>query len=309
MRDEHFYTRAIKLNPEKAVEYYIGRAEFYCLEHEYNKAYKDFTSAIKLGTDVTNNQKYKICQDFIKADKEIEILTEKIKNSPDNFELYNERAKFYLLQGKYANCISDINKSIEINPCSYTYEFMDDMLKKIREQKVFNIVRNAKKKDLINAYKLRIKLAQENIALNNYVDYWRKRAELDLDSIVELSKDKALALYLKVNFYEKLKDIRQYKTDNRYAYIAISSCKKVIEESKKRTDRLGKTLTYLYEIKLISLYSWEEDFSKAIKIAVAHPDKPTSNELKKGLKYINEFAFMRVDVLRDNIRTKLKNKD
>ena len=93
---------------------------------------------------------------------------------------------------------------------------------------------------------------------------------------LELAKDKTLALYLKVNFYEDLKDIRRYKMDKTYINNAIHTCKKVIEQSKNRVDRLGKTLTYLYEMKLVSLYSNEEDFEQAIKIAILHPDKPTS---------------------------------
>ena len=306
MRDEHFYTRAIKLNPENAVDYYLGRAELYCIEHDYDKACKDYKKAEKLGADITQSHKYYIYQDFINADNEIKKLSEKITNKPDDYGLYCKRAKFYLLKSKYQECISDVEKAIELNPCPYNYEFMDDILKKIREQNVFDSVRNSKKKDLINAYKLRLKLAQDNIILYKNTEYWQKRAESDLKNIVDMTKDKALALYLRVNFYEGLKDIRRFKTDTRFISNAISTCKKVIEESKKRTDKLGKTLTYLYEIKLISLYSDEEDFSKAIKIAVTHPDKPTSNDLKKGLKYINNFAYMRVDVLRDNIRKRHK---
>lgn len=310
MRDEHYYTRALKLNPENAGEYYLGRADFYCIEHNYDKAYKDFTKAKKLGIDLTKSYRYKTCEDFINADKNISELTKKINKDTENYELYCNRAKYYLLKREYSKCVSDVQNAIQINPNLYTHEFMDDMSYKIREFNIFDTVNNAKKKDLINAYKLRIKFAQENIILYKNAEYWYYRALKDLDNIVELAKDKTLALYFKVNFYEGLKDIRRYKTDQMYINGAINTCKKVIEQSKTRTDKLGKTLTYLYEMKLVSLYSNEENFEQAIKIAILHPDKPTSEDLKKGLKYINDFASIYIDVLRArlcNSYTKRRN--
>ena len=193
--------------------------------------------------------------------------------------------------------------NLQIYPCLYTYEFLDDLTKKIREFNVFDIVRNTPKIDLINALKLRIQLAKENIILYKNPDYWTKRAENDLNKIIELSKDKTLALYLRVNFYEELKDIRRFNNDKRYIRNAISTCKRVVEQSKSRTDRLGKTLTYLYEVKLCSLYSNEDEMEKSMQIALCHPDRPVYADLKKGLKYINNFAFMHVDVLRgDELR-------
>ena len=301
MRDEHYYTRALKLNPERSADYHLGRADFYCIEHEYKKAYQDYQKAQKLGADLNKSYRYQTCVDFINSDKNISELTDRISKDTENYELYCNRAKYYLLKREYSKCISDVERAIQINPCSYTYEFSDDIFYKIRELNVFDNVNNSKKKDIINACKLRIKFAQENINLYKNAEYWHYRALKDLDKIVELAKDKTLALYLKVNFYEGLKDIRRFKTDKIYINKAISTCKNVIEQSKNRTDKLGKTLTYLYEMKLVSLYSNEEDFEQAIKIAILHPDKPTSEDLKKGLKYINNFAFIHVDVLRSKL--------
>lgn len=306
MRDEHYYTRAIKLNPENAMDYHLGRADFYCMEYAYDKAYKDFTKAQKLGADVSKNSQYKICEEYKNAEKHILLLTEKIEQDPENDCLYCSRARYYLLKKQYNNCFLDASKAININPCPNNYNFMNDICVKIKELNIFDSIKNSKKKDLISAYQLRINLAKENILIDKKVDYWRYRAEKDLDSIVELAKDKALALYLKVNFYEDLKHLKFFKGDKRYVKNAISNCKKVIEISKNRTDTLGKTLTYLYEMKLISLYSNEEDMQEAIQIAILHPDKPTSDNLKKGLKYINSFAFMYVDVLRNGTRRRFK---
>ena len=76
MYDEHFYTRALKLNPEKAKEYYKGRAEFYCKEYAYDKAYKDFKKAEKLGVDISSNSNYLTCCDFVHVDYKIKEITE-----------------------------------------------------------------------------------------------------------------------------------------------------------------------------------------------------------------------------------------
>ncbi len=307
MRDEHFYTRALKLNPEKAADYYLGRADFYCIEHDYKKASLDYQKAQKLGADMNESYRYQTCLDYINADKNISELTDKIGKDTENYKLYCDRAKYYLLKREYSKCISDVEEAIQINPCPYIYKFADDIFRKIREFNVFDTVNNSKKKDLIDAYKLRIELAKENIILYKNAEYWHYRATKDLDNIVNLAKDKTLALYLKVNFYEGLKDIRRYKKDRTFIDKAIQTCKEVIEQSKKRVDKLGKTLTYLYEMKLVSLYSNEEDFEPAIKIAILHPDRPTSKDLKQGLKYINSFAFILIDVLRSGRNSILKN--
>ena len=89
MRDEHFYTRAISLTsaPERMIEYYIGRAEWYCIEYQYDKAYKDFLKAKELGGNLENNRDYKTCLDFINAERNIKTLTEKINNKDNDCEL------------------------------------------------------------------------------------------------------------------------------------------------------------------------------------------------------------------------------
>ena len=292
MKDEHYYTRALELSPKKAKEYYLGRADWYCIEHEYDKAYQDFINAQKLGADIEQEYWYKTCKDYIEADKNIARLTSILEKNKNNDRKLCQRAEYYLLKREYKNAISDLEQAIKINPCPYNYELMSEFLDKIKEYNVFDCVKNAKKKDLIDCLKLRLKLAQEKIALYKNVEYWRKRAELDLNKISELSKDKTLALYLRVNFFEELKDIRLFKNDNTYIKNAIHACKKVVEMSKSRTDTLGKTLTYLYEVKLVSLYSNEDEFEQAMKFALEYPEKPTSRDLKKGLEYINNFAFM-----------------
>ena len=294
MRDEHFYTRGIKLNPENTVEYLLGRAEFYCKEQNYDKAYKDICEAIKSGADVSNNRTYKICTDYIEAEKNIKLLTDKIEKNPNQIDNYYSRSYYYLLQNKFNDAFRDINKLIELAPCPKSYNIVNKVCDKIKEYNINLAVKNAGKNELITAYKQRIDYAKEMILTRNNHEYWQYRAEHDLDEILNLVKDKALGLYLRVNFYESINNIGN----------AILYAKKVLETAKTQQN---KTLTYLYATKLIALYSNEENFDKAMQIAVFYPDKPTSEELKKGLKYINEFADMRVDVLRRNIRTELKH--
>lgn len=298
MRDEHFYTRAINLSQnENSGKYYFGRAEFYCIEKRYDEAYKDFLEAKRQNIDITQSSYYKTCMDYIEADNNIEELTKKIAQNQNCYELYILRAGFYLLKRQYDKAIEDSLKATRISPSPETFKFLDETLDKIREYNVYDAVINSNKKDLINAYKIRINLAKEKILLWKYKDYWQKRAELDLDKIIELSKDKALAIYLKVNFYEDINNKGN----------AIMHCKKALEQSKERKDKQGQVLTYLYATKLISLYANEENYDKALKIAYYYPDKPKSEDLKKGLKYINAFARMQIDVTRDNIRKYLKN--
>ena len=76
-----------------------------------------------------------------------------------------------------------------------------------------------------------------------------------MDRIVELSKDKALAMFFKFSIHEEFVSFDSYKANNYEIQQLISLCKKVVEKSKERTDNLGKALTYIYELKLISLYS------------------------------------------------------
>ena len=293
MRDEHFYTRSMKLNPKNLAEYYIGRADFYCLEKDYDKAYSDFCEAIKLGVDVSRNYNYKVCLDYIEAEKKIEILTAKINKNPESDFLYYKRSRFYLLKNKIKEAFNDVVKMIQINPSVENIYLLNEVCDKIKEYNVNNATKIANKKQLIEAYKLRINYAEEQILLRKKEDYWQYKAERDLDEILKLTKDKALALYLRVNFYENINKIGN----------AILYCKKVVELSKSQKN---KTLTYLYATKLIALYANEEKYDKAMQIALQYQEKPFSEELKKGLKYINKFASMQVDVLRKNIRTSLK---
>ena len=246
MRDEHFYTRCLKLNPEKALEYYLGRADFYCLEQNYEKAYNDFLEALNLGTDLSNNKQYIVCKDFIDAENNITHLSKEIETNPQNYNIYIERSRFYLLKNKYKEAFNDILKAAEINPTMETYSLIPDICKKIRESSIHYAVKNATPQDLINACKQRIEYAAEMINLHHKPDYWQWRAEHDLDEILSLVKDKTLGLYLRVNFYEKI--------GNKGS--AISYAKKVLEKSKEQNNSI---LTYLYAIKLIS-YGFSDTF-------------------------------------------------
>lgn len=295
MRDEHFYTRSMKLDPKNAVDYYLGRADFYCLEQNYDKAYRDLCEAVKLGADVSENFSYKICKDYIDADENIIKLTKKIEENPKNTYAYYKRSHYYLLQNKSDKAFSDIIKMYETDKCVEFSYLINELCDKIKERNVNNTVKNANKKQLTAAYKQRIEYAEEQILISHNREYWQYRAEHDLEEIYNLSKDKALALYLRVNFYERIKNIGN----------AIFYCKKVLDASKIQKD---KTLTYLYATKLIALYANEEKYDKAMQIAVFYPEKPVSEDLKKGLKYINNFASMDVDVLRKNRRTSFKRK-
>lgn len=290
MYDEHFYTRALKLNPEKAKEYYNGRAEFYCKEYAYDKAYKDFKKAEKLGVDISSNSNYLTCCDFVNIDYKIKEITEDINNHPNSIALYHRRARYYLLKRQYTKCLADLEHAISIDPCPYNYEYMDNMVQTIRESYIFDTVNKAKKKDLIKAYKVRINFAKGKILSQDKNEYWSYRAEKDLDRIVELSKDKALAMFFKFCIHEEFVSLYSYQPNYLAQQKLIYLCQKVIEKSRERTDRLGKALTYIYELKLISLYSNNDNFEQAIEIALLHKEQPPLQDLKKALNYIKNFA-------------------
>ena len=290
MYDEHFYTRALKLNPEKAKEYYEGRAEFYCKEYAYDKAYKDFKKAEKLGVDISSNSNYLTCCDFVHVDYKIKEITEDINNHPNDIALYHRRAKYYLLKRQYTKCLADLEHAISIDPCPYNYEYMDNMVQKIRESYIFDTVNKATKKDLIKAYKVRINFAKGKILSKDENEYWSYRAEKDLDRIVELSKDKALAMFFKFSIHEEFVSLYSYQPNYLAQQKLIYLCQKVVEKSRERTDRLGKALTYIYELKLISLYTNNDNFEQAIEIALLHKEQPPLQDLKKALNYIKNFA-------------------
>lgn len=289
MRDEHFYTRAIKLDPKNSGEYYNGRAEYYCIEHNYDKAYKDFCKAKKLGIEIEKNYKYQKCVNYKEANKLISELNEKILAEPNEYRYYYDRANYYLLIKEYEQAFADANTALKLNPSLFIYKFMNNIIEKIQESYVFDAVNNSKGKNLIEAYKFRIKYAEDNINSGKNSEYWKHRAEKDLDIIIKILKDKTLALYLKVNFYESIND-----TGN-----AIMYCKRVVEQSKKRKDKFGKVLTYLYEVKLVILYTDSRKIKEATHIVLNHPEKPNIPELKRGLKYINSFAYLRTNLLKD----------
>ena len=298
MRDEHFYTRALSLTskPELMAEYYIGRAEWYYKEHQYDKAYQDFCSAKELGSDIENHWGFPICKDYINADDNIKELTERIKHTPDDYDLYCKRANFYLLKREYDKAVCDAVKAISLKPCPDTYKCLDKLTAKIRECNVHDAVYHSKKKDLIDAYKLRIELAIEKVKQGDNEDYWIKRAELDIDKIIEMSKDKTLALFLKVDFHGRI-----YNFDG-----AIRNCKRVIEQSENRTDKLGRALTYIYAQQLVFLYAHKEKFKEGMDVVLKYSDKPYYEDIKKGLKYIRSFSNIFVDILRKNCRTRFK---
>ena len=298
MQDEHFYTRALELDPKNSFEYYLGRAKWYCTEHEYEKACADLCKIKEL---INHNLSYRkrfdeesyyfeICQEFIESEKNIELLTKEIEEKPDEYSAYLSRARLYLLQRKYSDAINDAMRALKISNTIDTYIFLHDLFSQIKEFNVFDIVNKSKGADLVNALRYRVKYAEEKILLKDNYEYWQKRAEIDMAKIAELLEDKTLALYYKVVFYEQISNFGN----------AIMYCEKVIEQSQNHTDKLGEALTYLYKEKLAKL-NWEssnisyEEYEK-IKNNLKHP---SDAYITKGLNYINEFYYYFNDILKN----------
>ncbi|MCY2963314.1 MAG: hypothetical protein NT069_06620 [Planctomycetota bacterium] len=51
-----------------------------------------------------------------KLDREIQELTESLKRSPENVELYSQRGDRLFFRGKFAEAVADFDKMVELNP-------------------------------------------------------------------------------------------------------------------------------------------------------------------------------------------------
>ena len=54
-----------------------------------------------------------------KTNSPADLVTEKIKADPNNPELYNTRAKYYLAEKKFTPATNDINKAISLDSILY----------------------------------------------------------------------------------------------------------------------------------------------------------------------------------------------
>ena len=289
MRDEHFYTRAIELNPENAKDYYIERARLHFFEKDYDKALFDFEQGIKLGAILTDDYEYKTCQKYFSSDDSIKNTTKKIESAPKKWLYYYERAYYYRLKKQYDKAISDMVKTIELSPTPALYTTLNDICEEFKIYNINKAVEISDKEDLIDAYENRIKFAEDEIKLRKNYEYWTYVVNKDLDKIYELLSDKALAFYIRVNFYERIKDFGN----------AAWYCKKVINKAKEQGNNVAE---YLYTVKLSTLYMDDKKYEKAKEIVAQNMKKPSYEKIKKELIYINTYANLQVDVLRGNTK-------
>ena len=289
MRDEHFYTRAIELNPENAKDYYIERGRLHFFEKDYDKALSDFEQGIRLGAILTDDYEYQTCQKYSSADESIIKTTKKIESNPEKWLSYYERAYYYRLKKQYDKAISDMVKAIELSPTQALYTTLNNICDEFKTYNINEVVRTAEKDDLLDAYENRIEFAEDKIKLHENYDYWTYIANKDLDKIYELLSDKALAFYIRVNFYERIKDFGN----------AAWYCKKAINKAKEQGNNVAE---YLYTVKLSTLYMDDKKYEKAKEIVAQNMKKPSYEKIKKELIYINTYANLQVDVLRGNTK-------
>ncbi|HXD34808.1 MAG TPA: tetratricopeptide repeat protein [Pyrinomonadaceae bacterium] len=110
------YNQAIELNP-KYIEAYMGRAVIYMLDNKWPLAIADYTRIIELRPDGTSYyMRGNTYLEFKQAAKAIADLTTSIKLDPTYYWSYKQRAKAYMLLGKYSSAQADERKAAQLGP-------------------------------------------------------------------------------------------------------------------------------------------------------------------------------------------------
>lgn len=301
MKDEHFYTRALKLNPKKSLEYYIERAKFYVFIKEYEKALFDFQKAKELGANLSSELDYKICLAYKNADKNILKYSEKINTNPNTDKYYIKRSELYKLKKVYDLAFLDISKAINLHPNIGYYKILDQLCEEIKEDNVNKAIKHAleteDKKIIFKSYMYKLNLCENKIIIGKNISYWKDIALRNLlNDIYNLLEDKAIALYIFSKFYYRIQDIDY----------AIYYCKKAIEKSREQKNNISE---YLYNIELISLYVNNNKFEKAMELSNINIEKPENKNLKKELIKINEFVRCYIDVFEGDCETILNKEN
>lgn len=299
MKDDYFYTRAIRLNPQNAGRYYIERAKFYIIEKEYEKALKDYKNAVDLGEnfDFEISLLYDL-KEYVSADSNIKDLTQKIKLNPDKAFYYIARAKNYKLKKLYNKAFADISKAILLSPETEYYKKMDELCDEIKinnvKQAIKTAIQNGNKEIIFEAYKYQLELCKSKILQNIDYEYWKYIVlRKTFNEIYDLFEDKALVYYIFSDFYIKIKDIGN----------AIMYCKKAARKAKEQKNIVAE---YLYNIQLISLYVNNNYYEKAMNVYETNVKKPSLKKIKQEMVYINNTIPFYVDVFEGNSKSVIR---
>ena len=114
---EVFWTRVLSVT-KKESSAFNGRGRYYSSKGMLNKAFSDFSNAIKF--DPANHLGYanrgKLYFDRKEYDKAIKDLSRSIEIKDNQFEVWSNRGAAYGMLGDYENSLIDVNKALEIKP-------------------------------------------------------------------------------------------------------------------------------------------------------------------------------------------------
>jgi tetratricopeptide (TPR) repeat protein len=244
----------ISQNPNNA-EIYLTRGDLYYQEKEYGKALQDYEKAIELGEDLEDDVCYKECLDYKKSKAEIEQLTKKINENPQDINNYMARAYYYSLNKEYNKAIGDISKAIEISPnatlCHVRRQLCEDLI----EYDLKEAIELATGKEKVSSYWCRANFYKEKYLANRIEnEEFIEKAEQDYDEAIKYSENKMQANFEKSNFYADIEDKEK----------AIEYCQKAVEIADRENEilYLSKYIKFLCE-----LYYESENYKKTIETA------------------------------------------
>lgn len=195
METIEFYTNALELDKENAIEYYLGRAELYFENYDYIKALEDFKKAIELGEEsVKEDDCYLTCLDFKNADSLITKLTESLENEK-TIEAYTQRAYLYELKREYDKAFADISSAIALEPSnSELYTCRAELCKEIEKYDYTKAIENS---------------PNDCAYYHDRAEFYTKngeyeKAEQDYNTAIEVDEDSEYTYSARAGFYQNI---------------------------------------------------------------------------------------------------------
>lgn len=195
METIEFYTNALELDKENAIEYYLGRAELYFENYDYLKALEDFEKAIELGEEsVKEDDCYLTCLDYKNAESSIAELTKSLKNEK-TVEAYTQRAYLYELKQEYDKAFADISSAIALEPNnSELYTCRAELCKEIEKYDYTKAIENS---------------PNDSAYYHDRAEFYTKngeyeKAEQDYNKAIEVDEDSEYTYSARAGFYQNI---------------------------------------------------------------------------------------------------------
>lgn len=251
METIEFYTNALELDKENAVEYYLGRAELYFENYEYLKALADFEKAIELGEEsIKDDECYLTCLDYKNADALISELTDSLE-SEKSVEAYTQRAYLYELKQEYDKAFADISSAIALEPTnSELYTCRAELCKEIEKYDYSKAIENSPNE--CEYYHDRAEFYTKN---GEY-----EKAEQDYNKAIEVDKNSEYSYSARAGFYQNIECLEEAIKDYNKALELCPEYENAIETLEDLY--IGKA-GYLHD--RAECYQQLEQFEKALE--------------------------------------------